>query len=70
MPSLPPTESTAKFEIYNCNGIPYIVNQGKDYIFCQLLISGTGEMPFFENFFKNFVSTSKTSKKLTLKVKC
>ena len=62
MASLPPREITAKFEIYNCNGIPYIVNQGKDYIFCQLLISETGEMPFFENFQKNLVSTSKTSK--------
>ena len=50
MASLPPREITAKFELYNCNEIPYIVNQGKGYIFCQLLISETGEMPFFENF--------------------
>ena len=61
MASLPPVQITAKFEIYNCNGMPYIVNQGKDYIFCQLLIAETGEMPFFENFKKFFVSTSETS---------
>ena len=62
MASLPPGEITAQFEIYNCNGIPYIVNQGKVYIFCHLLIAETGEMPFFENLKKFFVSTSKTSK--------
>ena len=62
MASLPPGQITAKFEIYNCNGIPYIVDQGKDYIFCQLLIAETGEMPFFENSKKFFVPTSKTSK--------
>ena len=62
MASLPPRQITAKFEIYNCNGIPYIVIQGKDYIFCQLLITETGEMPFFENFKNFFVSTSETCK--------
>ena len=62
MASLPPGQITAKFEIYNCNGIPYIVNQGKDYIFCQLLIAETGETPLFEKLKKFFVSTSETSK--------
>ena len=62
MASLPPVRITAKFEIYNCNGIPYIVNQGKDYIFCQLLIAETDETPFYENLKKFFVSTSETSK--------
>ena len=62
MASLPPRQITGKFEIYNCNGIPYIVNQGKDYIFCQLLIAETGEIPFFEKFKNFFVSTSETCK--------
>ena len=44
MAFLPPGQITAKFEIYNFSGIPYIVNQGKDYIFCQLLIAETGEI--------------------------
>ena len=47
---------------YNCSGIPYIVYQWKDHIFCQLLIAETSEIPFFEEFKKFFMSTSKTSK--------
>ena len=55
MASLPPGQITVKFEIYNCNGIRYVVNQEKDYIFCQLLIAETGGIVFFEKSKKLFV---------------
>ena len=42
--------------------MPYKVYQRKDHIFCRLLIAETSEIPFFEEFKKFFMSTSKTAK--------